>query len=78
MRHFWTRFGTYRMGAAVVLVAIAVLALAFVVGFAKAGDGPAAQAQYRVPVCHNGMTIEVDIAAQPAHLEHGDTAGPCP
>jgi hypothetical protein len=75
----WARFGTPRMAAFVGLVAIVLVALASVVGFARANAGPAnAQYQYRVPVCHKGNTIFVAIAALPAHLDHGDTAGPCP
>lgn len=30
-----------------------------------------------VTVCHNGRTLVVDDDALPAHLGHGDTAGPC-
>jgi len=36
------------------------------------GDG-----QIKFPMCHNGQTIEVALAAVPAHLAHGDTMGPC-
>lgn len=32
----------------------------------------------KVPVCHNGNTIEVSINALGAHLAHGDTIGVCP
>jgi hypothetical protein len=75
----WARFGTPRLAATLGLVVIALVALASVVGFARAAKGPAsAQYQYRVPVCHKGHTIVIAIAAQPAHLGHGDTAGPCP
>jgi len=31
----------------------------------------------RVPICHKGRTIEVAEPAVSAHLEHGDTLGPC-
>ena len=31
----------------------------------------------KVEICHNGHTIEVNEAAVPAHMEHGDTMGPC-
>lgn len=30
-----------------------------------------------VTICHNGRTLVVDDDALPAHLGHGDTAGPC-
>ena len=75
----WARFGIRRTAAAFCLVAIALLSLASVVGFASANSRPAsAQYQYRVAVCHKGHTIVVAIAALPAHLAHGDTSGPCP
>jgi len=32
----------------------------------------------KVTVCHNGNTIEISTSALAAHLEHGDTEGPCP
>jgi hypothetical protein len=74
----WARFGASRVAAALV-VAIALVALASVVGFTRGKNGPAsAQYQYRVPVCHKGNTIVIAIAALPAHLAHGDVAGPCP
>jgi hypothetical protein len=31
----------------------------------------------KVPVCHNGHTIRVSVAAVPAHLRHGDCLGIC-
>lgn len=31
-----------------------------------------------VTICHNGNTIQVDESAVDAHLNHGDTLGPCP
>lgn len=31
-----------------------------------------------VTICHNGSTIQVDESAVDAHLNHGDTLGPCP
>jgi hypothetical protein len=32
----------------------------------------------KVTLCHNGQTITVGQPAAQAHLDHGDTAGPCP
>jgi hypothetical protein len=75
----WSRFSAPRVAASIFLVAIALVALASVVGFARASKGPAnAQYQYRVAVCHKGHTIVIASAAVPAHLKHGDTLGPCP
>lgn len=31
----------------------------------------------KVTICHNGNTIEVAESAVQAHLDHGDTLGPC-
>ena len=79
MRNFWARLGAVRLAASFALVAIALLALAFVGGFATAGNSSAAaQYQYLVPVCHKGSTIRVAVAAVPALLAQADTAGPCP
>lgn len=41
------------------------------------GNGSNGGGGEKVTLCHNGQTIEVDAAAVPAHLEHGDTLGPC-
>jgi hypothetical protein len=32
----------------------------------------------KVTLCHNGNTISVDPSSVQAHLDHGDTLGPCP
>jgi hypothetical protein len=32
----------------------------------------------KVTVCHNGNEIEIALESLPAHLNHGDTLGPCP
>jgi hypothetical protein len=31
----------------------------------------------KVTVCHRGQTLEIARSALPAHLNHGDTIGPC-
>lgn len=31
----------------------------------------------KVTICHKGNTIEVAESAVQAHLDHGDTLGPC-
>ena len=45
------------------------------------GGGTSAGKQYgrhRVQVCHKGHTITIAQPAEKAHLNHGDTKGPCP
>lgn len=32
----------------------------------------------KATICHNGNTLRVGAPAQQAHLNHGDTSGPCP
>ena len=39
--------------------------------------GQASAQVERVTICHNGNTMEVAAPAVPAHLNHGDTLGPC-
>jgi hypothetical protein len=75
MFNLWARLRKPRVAVSSLLGAIALLALVFVVGLAKPGNSSATQ--YLVPVCHNGNTLFVNIAALPAHLSHGDTGGPC-
>lgn len=35
------------------------------------------QSEKKVTLCHKGQTLEVAEAAAQAHLNHGDTLGPC-
>jgi hypothetical protein len=39
--------------------------------------GTASAEQHLIKICHKGQTIEVDVHAVPAHLEHGDLLVPC-
>lgn len=42
------------------------------------GDGGGSAGQEKVPLCHKGKkTLTVSAPAQAAHLQHGDTQGPC-
>jgi ABC-type sugar transport system substrate-binding protein len=70
---------------AMLMTAAAVTALGAVGGIG-AGGGSVASAQYqygKVTICHvagqsgNRVTITVAASAVPAHLDHGDTLGPC-
>jgi ABC-type sugar transport system substrate-binding protein len=84
------RFRSPRAAATVVLVAIALVALASVVGFASRSNGPAAaEYQYPVTICHSThsaknpwVVITVSSRSLPAHKAHGDTlvgpGGTCP
>ena len=40
-------------------------------------DNNKGNGQEKVTICHKGHTIEVAKAALQAHLNHGDTVGPC-
>jgi len=43
------------------------------------GEANRGQAQEKVIVCHKDKkTLSIGAPAQPAHLRHGDTVGPCP
>jgi len=92
MNRFW-KSGRARFAAAgAVALAVAALASMGGVGYAARLVGgsniSAAAAQYppsKVTICHHThsqtnpfVTIIVSERALPAHLGHGDTAGPCP
>jgi ABC-type sugar transport system substrate-binding protein len=68
------------------LIAAAALATVGSLGGVGAVGGSVASAQYqygKVTICHvagqsgNRVTITVAASAVPAHLDHGDTTGPC-
>ena len=40
----------------------------------ETGAGPG---QNKIAICHKGQTLELPEAAIQAHLNHGDTLGPC-
>jgi len=44
-------------------------------GSGQSGNG--GNGEDRVTICHNGQTIQVAESAVQAHLDHGDTLGPC-
>jgi hypothetical protein len=55
-----------------------VLWIAVATGFVVLGARTASADQdHKIQICHKGQTIEVDVHAVPAHLEHGDLLGPC-
>ena len=39
--------------------------------------GTASAQAHLIKICHHGETIEVDVHAVPAHLDHGDVLGTC-
>jgi len=51
-----------------------VVATCFVVLSARTAS---ADQDHKIQICHKGQTIEVDVHAVPAHLDHGDLLGPC-
>lgn len=49
-----------------------------IISKAKAEGGSSSEDDgEKVVMCHNGQTIEVAPSAVQAHLDHGDTLGPC-
>jgi hypothetical protein len=74
MQSRWRDLARWKVLSAALAVA-GLVALALAVGFARAD--PSENAGYKVAMCHNGVTIVVDHAAEPAHLALGDTEGPC-
>jgi hypothetical protein len=74
MQRRWRDLGRWKMLPAVFAVA-GLVALASAAGFARAD--PSANDGYKVAICHQGQTIVIAHAAEPAHLAHGDTEGPC-
>jgi hypothetical protein len=74
MQRRWRDRGRWKVLSAVFAV-VGLVALASAVGFARAD--PSANGGYKVAICHKGHTIVVAHAAEPAHLRHGDTEGPC-
>ena len=62
----------------------AVAGLVVVLGAFGAVASTQADSQGKVDICHippgnpaNAHTINVSVNAVPAHLDHGDTVGPC-
>jgi hypothetical protein len=46
-------------------------------GKSNGGKSGSGNGQEKVTICHKGTTISVAAPALPAHLNHGDTEGPC-
>jgi hypothetical protein len=58
---------------------LAVLALSGTGGGPLFGNTAfAGYGQEKVQVCHKGKTLTVGAPAVEAHMNHGDTVGPCP
>ena len=85
-------FTKFRLGRALVVGVVVVLASAALVSVVQAARSTSAQrpaaaaGQYpeKVTICHRtgsqknpAVTIRVSRNALPAHLRHGDTIGPC-
>jgi hypothetical protein len=52
-------------------------ALPTVISFWLSSPGSASASRSKVQICHKGRTIWVNENAVQAHLNHGDTLGPC-
>ena len=57
---------------ATLVVVVGVVAVMVYPSKIDAGPG-----QSKVAVCHKGQTLELPEPAVQAHLDHGDTRGPC-
>ena len=57
------------------LAVVAVVGVLSVMAFQSKTDAGAADK--KVTICHKGQTLEVAESAVQAHLNHGDTLGPC-
>ena len=56
------------------------MAWAFVligVTFLPTSDTGAGPGQHKIAICHKGQTLELPEPAIQAHINHGDTLGPC-
>jgi hypothetical protein len=62
------------------LVLLAVVIMMAASGSAFVGTEAAdTEVANKVTICHMGAkTLQVGMGAVPAHLNHGDTLGPCP
>jgi hypothetical protein len=47
------------------------------ISFVPSTDTGAGPASKKVALCHKGQTLELPESAVQAHLNHGDTLGPC-
>jgi hypothetical protein len=55
-----------------------VWALALIgLSFWPTGEIGAGPGQRKIAICHKGQTLELPEPAIQAHLNHGDTLGPC-
>jgi hypothetical protein len=67
-----------RLHPAPVPTLVAALLTAALLLAGCAGDSVKDRRYGQVLVCHDGKTLAVSNADSFVHLEHGDTAGPCP
>ena len=78
MRRIWRTFSVW----AVLLGGLVLWPTANLVGDPPKDNGNAKDKESdkkkeKVTICHKGQTIEVPKPALQAHLNHGDTLGPC-